>query len=195
MNKDKIVRLVAPQAAKIGTNLLRSGFRIVLRSSVQLMRANVLTRIISCLTIFILDLIDLSKHRISIAQLIRNMILSILLVLLGVLGWNIGAQWLAIEFIGGVIGMLFMSTLPPYLIDKLVNKFIMSDSQKMLCIIKDLLNDYPMEEKEKNLILRQLTASQLKKMYASEDKETFAKQLIEEHLGICADDITPRPNM
>jgi hypothetical protein len=178
INKDKIVRMIAPQAAKIGANLIRSGFRVALRSSVQLMRANLITRIISCLTILVLDIRDLTKHRISVAQFIRNIIFSVLLVVFGVFGWNIGAQWFAIEIIGGIIGMLFMSTIPPYIIDKLVNKFVESDSHKMLSIIKNILNDYPIDEKKKKSILKNLTAVQLKKMYASEDREGYANTLI-----------------
>jgi len=178
-NIDTIFRMIAPKMVTILINAIRGGSRVILRSTVQLLRANMLTRILSCLTILLMDIIDLSRKRISKVQFIRNIILSFLLILFGTLGWNIGAKWFAIEILGGLIGAGVMGMASNSLFDRLFDKFIKSDKQCMLQIVASLLEDST--EEERTAILKQISPAQLKKMYASENREQFAFNLIEEY--------------
>ena len=175
-NFETIIRMLAPKVVTILVNAIRGGSRVILRSTVQLLRANMLTRILSCLTILMMDIIDLSRHRISKIQFVRNIILSGLLILFGTLGWNIGARWFAIEILGGLIGAAVMSMASNSLFDRLMEKFIKSDKQCMLQIIEGCLEERP--ENERIAIMKQITPTQLKKMYASEDREEFAKGIL-----------------
>ncbi|MCL2051510.1 MAG: hypothetical protein FWG91_07275 [Lachnospiraceae bacterium] len=177
-NLDTIIRMIAPKVITILINAIRGGSRVILRSTVQLLRANMLTRIISCLTILLMDIIDLSRKRISKIQFARNIVLSGLLILFGTLGWNIGARWIAIEILGGLIGAAVMGMASNSLFDRLISKFIKSDKQCMLQIVNDCLADC--EEKERAAIIKQITPAQLKKMYASADKEQFAYEMIKD---------------
>jgi len=178
-NLDTIIRMITPKMVTILINAIRGGSRVILRSTVQLLRANMLTRILSCLTILMMDIIDLSRKRISKVQFVRNIILSCLLVLFGTLGWNIGAKWFAVEILGGLIGAGVMGMVSNNLFDRLFDKFIKSDRQCMLQIIAGLLNDNT--EEERITILKQIPPAQLKKMYASKNREQFALKLIEEY--------------
>ncbi|MCL2719321.1 MAG: hypothetical protein FWE14_11140 [Lachnospiraceae bacterium] len=175
-NLDTIIRMITPKLVTILINAIRGGSRVILRSTVQLLRANMLTRIISCLTILLMDIIDLSRRRISKIQFIRNLVLSGLLILFGTIGWNIGASWFAIEILGGLIGAAVMSMASNSLFDRLIEIFIKSDKQCMLQVVNDCLADYP--ESERVAFTKQLSPGQLKKMYASKDREQFVLEFI-----------------
>jgi hypothetical protein len=177
-NFDTLVRMLAPKAVTILTNAITGGSRVILRSTVQLLRANILTRILSCLTILIFDLVDLSRRRISKVQFIRNLVLSALLILFGTLGWNIGARWFAIEILGGLIGAAVMGMASSSLFDRLISKFVKSDAQCMMQIIDSCLIDIDVPETECMKVKKQITPSQLKKMHASDNREEFASSLI-----------------
>ena len=177
---DSVMRLLAPKAVTFGFNIIRNGSRIALRSIVQLMRATLITRILSCFTILLFDIVDFSRHRISKLQFIRNIVLSGLLILFGTLGWNIGARWFAIEIIGGLIGAGVLSMASGALFDKIVGKYVKSDSECMLTIVSDVLNGYP--ELNKAEMLKKITPTQLKLMYAAGNREDFAVKLIEKQM-------------
>ena len=186
---DSAVRMFAPKAVTIGVNILRMGPRMIFRSTVQLLRANLLTRILSCLTLLALDLADLCRHRISKAQFLRNIILSLLLVAGGTFGWNIGIRWIvfemlgsSVEILGGMAGAGVCGTLSGVAFDKVCSKFVRSDAQKMWDIINPHLSGLPAEEQVKTR--KKITSSDLKKMFASKDKEAYAGNLIQEYINI-----------
>jgi len=121
-------------------------------------------------------------------QFIRNLILSGLLVAGGTLGWNLGTRWIAIEIfgalleiIGGIIGASVLGFFSNLAIDKLFNRLIKSDSQKMWEILNQQLEKF--SEKEQKYIREHITPSQLKKMFASKDKDIYAKELIALHIN------------
>jgi len=175
---DTLLRMTLPKAATVVINLFQVGFRFALRSAVQLFRATIFTRVLSALTILALDLYGLKKKQISKVQFVRNILLSVLLIVFGTIGWNIGAGWFAIEIIGGLIGATLMGVAVPSLFNKLVGKFVESDEEKMMKIVDECLKDTPPEDCKK--IKEKITSSKLKKMFASSDKTVYAQQLIEE---------------
>jgi len=103
---DAVLKLAAPKVVTAGVNVMRMGPRIILRSTVELMRANLLTRILSCVTILVFDIFDLSRKRISKSQFTVNVILSLLLVVGGTIGWNFGGRWIVLEIMGGMADII-----------------------------------------------------------------------------------------
>jgi len=180
---DSAVRMFAPKAVTIGINILRMGPRMIFRSTIQLLRANLFTRILSCMTLLLLDLVDLCRHRISKVQFIRNILFSLILIACGTFGWNIGSKWLvlemlgsAVEIVGGMIGAGVCGALSGVAFDKVCNKFIQSDAQKMWNIINPYILEMPAEKQIK--IRKNITNSDLKKMFACKDKQVYAGNLI-----------------
>ena len=179
LSPDTLLRMTLPKAATVVFNaVIMGGFRVALRSAVQLLRATVITRILSALTILALDIYSLARKRISVAQFIRNIVLSALLIFFGTVGWNIGAGWFAIEIIGGLIGAGIMGTFIPMGFEKILNKYVKSDEQKMMEIVDEVLCDCP--EKEQERIKEKISPGKLKLMYASSNREEYARQLVEE---------------
>jgi len=182
--KDSALKIIAPKAITAGVNLLRLGPRIIFRSAVELLRANLITRILSCITLLIVDVIDLARHRISKVQFVKNVILSALLVVSGTIGWNFGTRWIVLEFLGGfvdiaggMIGAAILSFGSNIVLDKVCGKLIESDAQKMWKILDPHIDALPDEDRES--IRDHVTCACLKKMYACEDKEQFAVELVD----------------
>ena len=101
--KDTVAKMVAPKVVTAFANIVRMGPRIIFRSTVELLKANLITRILGCLSLLVIDIIDLVRKRISKVQFTKNVILSALLVLSGTLGWEIGTYWLSVELAGIVV--------------------------------------------------------------------------------------------
>jgi hypothetical protein len=182
---DSAVRMFAPKLITIGINILRMGPRMIFRSAVQLLRANLVTRILSCMTLLLLDLIDLCRKRISKVQFVRNILFSLILIACGTFGWNIGSKWLvlemlgsAVEVVGGMIGAGILGALSGVAFDKVCSKFMQSDAQKMWDIINPYLAELPGDEQVK--IRKSITSSDLKKMFASKDKQDYAGNLVKQ---------------
>jgi len=180
---DAVIKLAAPKVVTAGVNIMYMGPRIILRSTVQLLRANLLTRILSCITILILDVYDLGRKRISRLQFAVNLVLSLILVVSGTIGWEIGRRWLIFEAMGGladivgsIIGAGIVVFLSNFAFDKACNKLIESDAQKMWKIINPYIEKLP--DTERDPVRGSITNSCLKKMFACEDRETFAEDLV-----------------
>lgn len=180
---DAIIKLAAPKVVTAGVNVVQMGPRIILRSTVALLRANLLTRILSCITILVLDVYDFSRKRISSVQFGVNVALAFLLVVSGTIGWNFGGRWFvfeilggAAEIIGGMIGAGVVVFLSNFVFDKACSKVIESDSQKMWKILNPYIEKLP--EVERDPVRESITPSCLKKMYACENREVFAEDLV-----------------
>jgi len=180
---DAMVKLAAPKVVTAGVNVMRMGPRIILRSTVELLRMNLLTRILSCITILIFDIIDLSRKRISKTQFVVNVVLSLLLIVSGTIGWNFGGQWFVFELLGGMadiigsmIGAGVVVFLSGFIFGKACDKLIGSDAQNMLKIIDPYIQQLP--EEERKPVRGCITSSCLKKMFACENREAFAEDLV-----------------
>ena len=182
--KDTAAKMVAPKVVTAFANIVRMGPRIIFRSTVELLKANLITRIISCFSLLIIDIIDLARKRISKVQFTKNVILSAILVLSGTLGWELGTLWLSVELAGivavevivGIIGAGILSFSTNWIACKIADKCVKSDADQMLDIIDKHITDLPKEEQE--FIREHITLACLKKMYASDDKEAYGLDLI-----------------
>ena len=181
-SSDAIIKLAAPKVVTAGVNVARMGPRIILRSTVELLRANLLTRIISCITILVFDIVDLTRKRISKTQFAVNVLLSLLMVVGGTVGWNFGGRWIVFELlggmadiVGGMIGAGIVVFLSGFVFGKACDKLIESDAKKMWKILDPHIDKLP--EDERKTIRDCITAACLKRMYACKDRETFAREL------------------
>ena len=181
--KDAIVKIVAPKIVTGFANIMRMGPRMIFRSTVELLRANLITRILSCVSLLVIDVIDLTRKRISVPQFVKNVILSALLVVSGTIGWNFGSRWIVLEIfggfvdiVGGIIGAGIMSFLSNVVLDKVSGKVVESDAQKMWKILDPYIDVLPEEERE--YAREHVTAACLKKMYAAKDREAYAMELV-----------------
>jgi len=130
-----------------------------------------------------MDVYDLSRKRISHVQFGTNVVLSLLLVVGGTVGWNFGGRWIALEImggmadiIGGMIGAAIVVVLSGFVFGKACDRLIESDAQKMWKIIDPFLANLP--EEEQFAVRGSITPSCLKKMYASNQRELFAEDLV-----------------
>ena len=182
--KATAVKLIAPKVVTAFTNIIRMGPRIIFRSAVELLRANLITRILGCLSLLVIDIVDLVRKRISKTQFIKNIILSALIVLSGTLGWELGIYWLSVEMAGilfveivvGITGAAILSFFTNWIACKIADKFVKSDADQMLDIIEQHIADLSKEEQES--IREQITLACLKKMYASNDREAYGLDLV-----------------
>ncbi|MCL2226539.1 MAG: hypothetical protein FWB97_02775 [Oscillospiraceae bacterium] len=181
--KDSVIKLVAPKIVTALANIVRMGPRMIFRSTVELMRANLITRILSCVSLLVIDLIDLLRKRISVPQFIKNVTLSSLLIVSGTVGWNFGSRWIVLEFLGGfvdiaggILGAGILSFASNLILDKVGGKLVESDAQKMWKILAPHIDSLP--EEERAGVREQVTCACLKRMYASEDREAFAVELV-----------------
>jgi len=183
--KDTAAKMIAPKVVTAFTNVVRMGPRIIFRSTVELLKANLITRIISCLSLLVIDIIDLVRKRISKIQFTKNVILSAILVLSGTLGWELGTYWLSVELAGilvvevivGIIGAAVLSFFTNWVACKIADSFIRSDADQMMDIIDLHIADLSKEEQD--FIREHITLAGLKKMYASDDREAYGLELID----------------
>ena len=180
---DAIVKLAAPKVVTAGVNVVQMGPRIILRSTVALLRANLLTRILSCITILVLDVFDLARKRISRVQFIVNVVLALLLVVSGTIGWNFGGRWFVFELlgntaeiVGGMIGAGIIVFLSNFVFGKACDKIIESDASKMWRILDPYIEKLP--EIEREPVRDSITPSCLKRMYACKNRDIFAEDLV-----------------
>jgi len=181
--KDSVAKMVMPKVVTAIANLMRLGPRMIFRSAVELMRANLITRILSCITLLVVDTYDLIRKRISKAQFVKNIILSALLVVSGTIGWNFGSRWIVIEIfggfvdiVGGIIGAALLSFASNFFLDKISGRLVESDAQKMWKLLDPHIDLLPEEDREH--ARERVTGKCLKNMYASKDREAYAAELV-----------------
>jgi len=182
--KDTAAKLIAPKVVTAFMNVIRMGPRIIFRSTVELLKANLITRIISCLSLLVIDIIDLVRKRISRIQFIKNVILSALLVLSGTLGWELGTLWLSVELAGivivevlvGIAGAGVLSFLTNWVACKVADRFVKSDADQMMDMIDPHIVNLPKEEQD--FIREHITLACLKKMYASDNREAYGQEIV-----------------
>jgi hypothetical protein len=180
---DKATRLIMPKIVKIFLNTVSMGPRMLIRSAVSLLRANLVTRIISSASLLVLDIVDLKRGRISKPQFVRNVLMSMMLVVSGTFGWYIGAAWFVLEFlgagvaeiIGGLIGTGIMVGVFGKVFDWVGDKFHTSDQVKMKNLIYICCSGWGSEDVEK--IVKGVTASELKKVYACKGDLVYLGEL------------------
>lgn len=139
------------------------------------------------------DVVELFRGRISKEELLKNLCVTIISIAAGTAGGIGGAALGSLiapgagSYIGGIIGSMAGGATGGILSETVIAKFYKSDADQMYEIISDefllLCDEYLISLDEGNLLADNLKnvliGDVLKDMYASEDREAFARELIE----------------
>ena len=195
-NASDIARLAAPKAAQVLYNAVRIGPRLILRSTFELLRANVITRVLSAVVLLAIDSVSLAKRRISKKQFVINVILALMLLVGGTAGWYLGnniVSWMLIEnivigIVAGIIGAGVLGAVLGIVWEKIVGLFVKDDMCDMIGICNEvfaaLTKDYLFNESEARRAVESIVinARVAQDMYAQKDKAAFAADIIRPRL-------------
>ena len=196
-SKEDVAKMAAPKLVQILYNILHIGPRLILRSVYMVMRANIVTRILSALVLVIFDTISLIRKRISFKQFCINVTLALMLLIGGTTGWYAGESIAGILFenvvIGIIVSIIFAGLFGFALgaiTEKIFKRFVKDDAAHMLEICNDvfceLAQKYSLTPEQAETACTTITidASTIRNMYATKDKASYAKTLIEPRLSV-----------
>ena len=202
-SSEAIVSLMGPKAAATLVNAFRSGGNIygaaAMKSAAKLLRGNIITGTISVAILSSVDVVNIFRGRISGAQLFKNFTNTATTVAGGTAGWIGGAAagaaiGSAVPIIGttiggiagGLLGAFGGGSIAGKVSNTVMSEFIEDDADEMVSIIQRvfqkiaeeyLLNQQEAEKAIDNLKTN-LSGGILKDMFASTDREQFAKELL-----------------
>lgn len=190
-----IVKLIGPKASATLVNIFReSGTNIygaaAMNNAAKLFRSNVITNVAAVVVTTAPDVINIFRGRISGKQLFKNLVKNGASVGGGAAGFAAGAAMGSVvpgigTFVGGLVGAFVGGTIGNKAASK-ATSFIEDDAVEMIRIIednfKDLAIDYLLNKKEvENIVVslgKKLSGNMLKDMFASDNKNLFAKNLL-----------------
>ncbi|MDO5040347.1 hypothetical protein [Clostridium sp.] len=203
-SSEAIVTLMGPKASAMLVNAFRSGSNIygaaAMKSAAKILRGNAITGAVSVLVLSSFDIANIFRGRISGSQLFKNIANTASTVAGGTAGWVGGAAagaaigsvipivgTAAGGIVGGILGSFAGGAAAGKASGAVLDNFIEDDANKMVNIIEKvftkLAEDYLLNKKEaENIIDKlkdELTGSFLKDMFASSDREMFAKNRLE----------------
>jgi hypothetical protein len=179
-----LAKLVMPKAAKILTNAVQLGPRVVMRSALQLFYANPITRVISVLSLVGIDGYLFSRKKISGQQFLINVVFSATMLVGSTLGWYAGqriATQLAFDFFLGLLVSLVCTMVAIQIFNR-VTKFIVSrvaktDCQKGLEIANECAAEIEPELYEVEMAITKEQAIEVFRLYPTRH-EAYVKELL-----------------
>jgi len=171
-NKGNLVKLVFPKLATMVINLVRIGPRVILRSTFQILRTNIWTRLISTILLVSIDLYSFIRKKISKKQLAINLILSATLLAGGTAGWFFGtnsvlaivAENTVIWIIAGLAGAGILSAVLDKLCRKVLGRFLKSDVEDMMEIINEefecMIREHALDDVQADAIAKAIQISE-----------------------------------
>ena len=206
-SSEAVVGVLGSKASAVLVNAFRSGSNIygaaAMKSAAKLLRGNVITAGISVVVLSTVDVVNIFRGRISGKQLFKNIANTASTVAGGTAGWVGGATAGAAlgsvvpivgtavgGFVGGLLGSFGGGAVAGKVSNKVLNNFIEDDVNEMLRIIEkefsELSVDYLLNKEEAESVIdnlkEDLTGSTLKDMFADDDQEEFARDLILPHI-------------
>ena len=191
-SKQDIVKIAAPKTVQFLYNLISIGPRVIMRSVFQLLRANTITRLLTCVVLLSIDTVSLFRKRISLKQYAINVGLSLALLIGGTAGWIAGGHLIsltlienaAIGIIAALIGAGIFGTALAYGWERFISLFVKCDAEEML----EIFNQEFYSEVTANCLAEEeiaaardrieLTPEAACEMFACPDKKDFAKGII-----------------
>ena len=140
MKNGSLVKMFIPKLVTMLINLVRIGPKVILRSSFQILRTNIWTRLISTFILVFFDFYNFFRKRISRKQLVINLILSVSLLVGGTAGWVLGtnsvliivAENTAIWIIAGLAGAGIFGAVFDAICRKVLGRFVKNDLEDMI---------------------------------------------------------------
>ena len=191
------VAFMGPDLAAKFINAFRNGSNIygaaAMKSAAKLLRGNIITVIASFVVLSSVDIFDVFSGKISKQQLLKNLTKTGAAIAGGSGGWVAGVSIGSLfgpgpgTIIGGIIGSFIGGMGAGKISSLLMNKAFDDDSKELLGTIESEFNrlseDYLLTcneaEKAVDILRTKLSAKQLKRMFAAEDREKFADDIIE----------------
>ena len=195
-----VIKAIGSKAAAVIVNAGRVGMTPIygaaaMKSAARMLRGGVIVNTVSFLVFTIPDAVSLFRGRISGKQMVKNMAVTGG----GIGGAALGAQGGALlgtaiapgigTTIGGIVGGLLGGIGVSIGVDKVADLIAEDDADEMLDIItveyQNLINEYLLNENEATAVSEYLSeelnanSGKLKDMFASEDRHTFAREMIE----------------
>ena len=187
-----MVKIAAPKTVQFLYNFITIGPRVIMRSVFQLLRANTITRILSCVVLLSIDTASLIRKRISLKQYLINISLALMLLVGGTAGWVFGGYLFgmtlienaAIGILAALIGAGVLGAGLAYIWEKILSLFIKGDTEEMLEIFN---HEFYCEvtanclDEDEIAVARdsiELTPEVTSEMFVCEDKRDFAKSII-----------------
>jgi len=145
LKSGNLFKLVFPKVATMALNLIQIGPRVILRSTFQLLRTNIWTRLLSTILLVFFDLYSYLRGRISRKQLFINIVLSFSLLIGGTVGWTAGtsgallivAENTLLFIIAGIVGAGLASAGFDRISRQVLNRFLSSDMEDVLIVINE----------------------------------------------------------
>jgi hypothetical protein len=206
-SSEAIVNIMGPKASAMLVNAFRSGTNIygaaAMKSAAKMLRGNAITATVSVVVLSSLDIANIFRGRISGKQLFKNVTNTASAVAGGTAGWVGGAAAGAAlgsvvpiigtavgGFVGGLLGSFAGGAASSKLSNAVLDSFIEDDADEMVRIIENvfqlLASDYLLNQKEAENVVdnlkNDLTGGTLKDMFASSNRENFAKKLLTPHI-------------
>ena len=198
-----VIGMLGPHISANLVNAFRSGTNIygaaAMSSAAKLLRGHVVTGIATVAIMSANDVVNIFRGRISAKQLFKNVVNTTAGVAGGIGGWGAGAMAGAAVgsvvpivgtsvggFVGGLVGAFAGSSAAGTVSKKVTDKFIEDDSKKMFEILQDEFQavsvDFILNKTETEMVADKLSGklddSTLKDMYAADNRNKFAYELI-----------------
>lgn len=181
-----LLNSVGQQTAGLTDDAIRS-------QAAKVIRNQGLTSVITIAFLTTGDVVEIVRGRISAEQLLKNLAVTTAGVIGGSAGSALGGA--AGTFVapgpgttaGSIIGGIVVGGVAGYGAEKILGIFVKDDAEKMMVIIEteflQLAQDYLLDEGEANRIVaalqEELTGENLKNMFASENQNKYAQDMIE----------------
>ena len=199
----RLVSNLSRRSAMVLVNLLRAESRVavlaVLRGVTRVLMANLITAVITLVAFTLYDSIFFFRRERSGKQFLVNLLSNIWVISCGTSAfilWELTASPLfgedfwsgVLNFVLGFALSVIICLVAGFAFDKVVSKFYMSDTDRMLAIIGE---EYERTRMEKDLeredarallgsIEDLITPKVIRRMFRSEDRSKFAQELITE---------------
>jgi len=189
---ENFAKMTLPKMSGFIFNIIRVGPRLILRSIFELLRANIVTRLLSVIVLVSYDAYNFAKKKISKKQFIINLILAFLLLLSGTVGWYGGHTAAGVFFENAVLAIVFgvisagvFGVVISKIYEWFIKRFVNDDSKEMLNIFnkkfQDLCEKHNCTEEQchelcENIELREQF---VKNIFLHEEKEKYAESILE----------------
>lgn len=196
-SSEAVVRLMGPKASAVLINAFRTASKPIygaaaMKSAAKLLRGNVVTAGVSVAVLSTVDIANIFRRRISGKQLFKNLANTTGTVAGGTLGWMAGAAaGSAIApgagtIIGGLLGSLGLGGVAGKATNAATGIFMEDDADEMVRILQTVFetvaNEYLLSQSEAEKCVdrlgERLNGRILKDMYASKNRNAFARDLI-----------------
>ncbi len=172
-------------------NAFNSGKNIygaaTMKSMAKMLRGNIITGVASVAILSTVDVVNVFRRRISGGQLLKNVANTTATTIGGTVGWIAGS---AIPIVGQIAGAFIGGTLANKATSAVLDNFVADDADAMVEIIETVFVRITMEylltghevEDTVDYMSKNISGKELKDMYASDDREYYAKMLIQTYV-------------